>query len=48
MMNFKDLDFLVEKLRELDNGKNHILITGNIKQEILWNLDKELIIDFKS
>ena len=31
MMNFKDLDFLVEKLRELDNGKNHILITGNIK-----------------
>lgn len=31
MINFKDLDFLVESLRKVDNGKNHILITGNIK-----------------
>lgn len=31
MTNFKDLDFLVESLREVDNGRNHILITGNIK-----------------
>lgn len=31
MINFRDLDFLVESLRKVDNGKNHILITGNIK-----------------
>ena len=31
MTNFKDLDFLVESLRKVDTGKNHILITGNIK-----------------
>ena len=31
MTNFKDLDFLVDSLRKVDNGKNHILITGNIK-----------------
>ena len=31
MTNFKDLDFLVESLRKVDNGKNHIFITGNIK-----------------
>lgn len=31
MTNFKDLDFLVESLRKVDNGKNHILIAGNIK-----------------
>lgn len=28
---FLELDFLVEKLREIDNGNNHILITGDIK-----------------
>ena len=27
MTNFKDLDFLVESLRKVDTGKNHILIT---------------------
>lgn len=31
MTNFKDLDFLVDSLRKVDNGKNYILITGNIK-----------------
>lgn len=31
MINFKDLDFLVEKLREVDDEKRHIFITGDIK-----------------
>ena len=31
MTNFKDLEFLIESLRKVDNGRNHILITGNIK-----------------
>ena len=29
--NFKDLDFLVEKMRNVDDGNSHIFITGDIK-----------------
>lgn len=31
MRNFKDLDFLLKELRGVDNLKNHIFITGDIK-----------------